>query len=234
MVNEKFISDNIASVRKISDAYGAALCAVIKNRSCDEIAFAVTKCGVKIVGENRVQELLAHYETLKNSGAEIHFIGHLQRNKVKYIADKVALIESLDSVPLAAEIQRQTEKIGGKIGVLIEVNIGEEPQKSGVYPSDLEGLLDGLKPFDRVVPRGLMAVAPKCDTAEAAEKYFRAMRTLFDGVFLKKFPDAPSPVLSMGMSGDFTAALAAGSTEIRIGTGIFGARDATPGIADQK
>ena len=234
MVNEKFISDNIASVRKISDAYGAALCAVIKNRSCDEIAFAVTKCGVKIVGENRVQELLTHYETLKNSGAEIHFIGHLQRNKVKYIADKVALIESLDSVPLAAEIQRQMEKLGGKMSVLIEVNIGEEPQKSGVYPSDLPALLDGLKQFDRVVPRGLMTVAPKCGTAEEAEKYFRALRALLDGVFLEKFPDAPSPVLSMGMSGDFKAALAAGSTEIRIGTGIFGARETVATPDDQK
>ena len=223
-MDEKFISDNILSVRHIADEHGAALCAVIKNRSNDEIDFALRKCGVKIVGENRVQELLAHYDTLKAAGADIHFIGHLQKNKVKYIADKVSIIESLDSISLAAEIERQMEKIDGKMDVLIEVNIGEEPQKSGVYPSELGDFLDELKSFHRIVPRGLMTVAPKCENAGDVDKYFKAMRTFFDDVFMKKFPDAPSPVLSMGMSGDFEAALDAGATEIRLGTKIFGER----------
>jgi len=225
-MNEKFISDNIASALKIADAHGAVLCAVIKTRTNEEIDYAVRNCGVKVVGENRVQELLAHYETLKAAGADVHFIGHLQKNKVKYIVGKVSMIESLDSISLAAEIERQMEKTGGKTDVLVEVNIGEEPQKSGVYPNDLGRFLNELKSFRHIVPRGLMTVAPKCENIGDVEKYFKMMKAFFDGVFTENFPDAPSPVLSMGMSGDFEAALAAGSTEIRLGTKLFGQRAA--------
>ena len=134
-MDKELIRSNIASAAADAAAHGAVLCAVIKTRSDEEVDFAVRECGVRVVGENRVQELLAHYPTLVAAGADIHFIGHLQKNKVKYIVGKVSTIESLDSVALAEEIERQVSKIGRKIDALIEINIGRE--EHDVYPLSL-------------------------------------------------------------------------------------------------
>ena len=227
-MDKEFIRSNIAAAAAEAAEHGAVLCAVIKTRSCDEVDFAVRECGVRVVGENRVQELLAHYPTLESSGAEIHFIGHLQKNKVKYIVDKVEMIESLDSVALAEEIEKQASKIGRSVDALIEINIGREEQKSGIMPEDLGAFLDETERFEHITVRGLMTVAPKCENVSDYVRYFAATKALFDGVFKKKRPGVKDPVLSMGMSESYPEALRCGSTEIRLGTKIFGKRpDAT-------
>ena len=227
-MDKEFIKSNIEKASAEASAHGAALCAVIKTRSNEEIDFALGECGVRVVGENRVQELLAHYPTLKKHNAEIHFIGHLQKNKVKYIADKVDMVESLDSVALAEEIEKQFSKVGRRVDALVEINIGREEQKSGILPDELGAFLDELGRFEHINVRGLMTVAPKCENVSDYDKYFAATKELFDGVFIKKRPDVPAPVLSMGMSESYPSALKFGTTEIRLGTKIFGKRPDAP------
>lgn len=226
-MDKEFIKSNIEKASAEASAHGAALCAVIKTRSNEEIDFALGECSVHVVGENRVQELLDHYPTLKKHNAEIHFIGHLQKNKVKYLADKVDMIESLDSVALAEEIERQFSKVLRRVDALIEINIGREEQKSGILPEQLDAFLDELGRFEHINVRGLMTVAPKCENVSEYDLYFAATKKLFDGVFMKKRPGIISPVLSMGMSESYPSALKFGTTEIRLGTKIFGKRPDT-------
>ena len=222
------IRENIRKIRADMSAYpNAELMAVIKTRTAEEINFAIRECGVTLVGENRVQELLAHYEEIDRS-AEIHFIGTLQKNKVKYIIDKVDMIESLDSENLAAEIQRRAEKIGKTVPVLIEVNIGREEAKGGIFPEELEHFCLSLQKYPNLSVKGLMTIAPVCEDKTEYNRYFAEMNRLKDELFPKYFPDIPSPILSMGMSGSFTQALENNSNIIRIGEGIFGKRNAYP------
>lgn len=227
-MDKEFIKSNISAAAAEAAAHGATLCAVIKTRTNEEIDYAVRECGVRVVGENRVQELLEHYPTLSADGAEIHFIGHLQKNKVKYIADKIDMIESLDSVPLAAELEKHLARLGRTLDALIEINIGHEEQKSGILPEELADFLDSLENFPHINVRGLMTVAPKCENESDYDVYFSETKKLFDEVFKSKRPSVHSPVLSMGMSGSYRRALAHGSTEIRLGTKIFGERDYGP------
>jgi len=227
-MDKELIRSNIASAAADAAAHGAVLCAVIKTRSDEEVDFAVRECGVRVVGENRVQELLAHYPTLVAAGADIHFIGHLQKNKVKYIVGKISTIESLDSTSLAEEIEKQAAKIGRTVDALIEINIGREVQKSGILPEELGAFLDELDRFEHINVRGLMTVAPKCENVSDYGKYFAATKALLDEVFKSKRPDVKNPVLSMGMSESYRIALKHGSTEIRLGTAIFGKRHDAP------
>ncbi|MBQ2989139.1 MAG: YggS family pyridoxal phosphate-dependent enzyme [Clostridia bacterium] len=220
------IRENIQNIRSRMSAYPQAeLMAVIKTRTTEEINFAIRECGITLVGENRVQELLAHYEEMDRS-AELHFIGTLQKNKVKYIIDKIDMIESLDSESLAAEIQRRAEKIGKIIPALIEINIGREEAKSGIFPEQLEGFCAVLKQFPNIEIRGLMTIAPICEDKNDYHRYFEEMNRLKTEIFTKYFPEVTSPVLSMGMSGSFTQALEHGTNIVRIGEGIFGKRNA--------
>lgn len=222
-MNELLIKTNVAAAKKAAQDHGAVLCAVIKTRTNEEVDFAIRECGVDVVGENRVQELLSHYETVSSAGAKIHFIGHLQTNKVKYIADKVEMIESLDGIPLAEEIEKRMARLDKTMDVLIEVNIGEEPQKSGVFPAEALSFAKNVSRFPHLRVRGLMTVAPKCDDVSGYDEYFSHMVRLFCE-FKKTYSLPEPPVLSMGMSGNFEKALEFGSTEIRVGTGIFGPR----------
>jgi len=217
------IAENVKKIKAASDRYGALLCGAVKTRTDDEITAAIKLGGLCAVGENRVQELISHYGAVKAAGAELHFIGHLQKNKVKYIADKVDLIESLDSEPLAAEIEKYAARIGKTIDCLIEVNIGREMQKSGIMPNELESFISSLEQFSHINVRGLMTVAPKCEDEQGYDVYFSEMAELFSR-FKKIRPDVREPILSMGMSGNYERALLFGSTEIRVGTGIFGER----------
>ena len=222
------IRENIARIRRDMSAYpNTKLMAVIKTRTAEEINFAIRECGVTLVGENRVQELLARYEELDRS-AEIHFIGTLQKNKVKYIIDKVDMIESLDSEGLAEEIQKRAAKIGKSMPVLIEVNIGREEAKSGIFPEELENFCIALKNCPNLSVRGLMTIAPNCEDKNEYHRYFSEMNLLKDQIFPKYFPETESPILSMGMSGSFFQALENGSDIIRIGEGIFGKRNILP------
>ena len=218
------IRENVARIREnMKDYPHVHIMAVIKTRTPEEINFAVRECGITLLGENRVQELLAHYDDLDHS-AKLHFIGSLQKNKVKYIIDKVDMIESLDSLSLAAEIDKQAKKAGVKMPVLIELNIGREESKGGIFPEELPALCDALRAYESIVPSGLMTIAPICENKDDYNGYFSEMKRLLDTVFKVKFPESQHPILSMGMSGSFHEALQNGTDIIRIGEGIFGKR----------
>ena len=221
------IRENIARIRADMSAYPKTkLMAVIKTRTTEEINFAIRECGITLVGENRVQELLEHYEGMDRS-AELHFIGTLQKNKVKYIIDKVDMIESLDSEGLAEEIEKRAAKIERRIPVLIEINIGREESKGGIMPEALDAFCEKLKTMPHVLPKGLMTIAPVLEDKDGYNLYFSEMNTLKDEIFSKHFPEE-TPILSMGMSGSFSQALRNGSDIIRIGEGIFGKRNVLP------
>ena len=218
------IKENIEKIRSDAAPFpGVQLMAVVKTRTPEEIRYAVRRCGVTLIGENRVQELLAHYESAE--GAKIHFIGTLQTNKVKYIIDKVSMIESLDSEELAAQIDRHAAKLGLRMPVLIEINIGREPSKSGIAPEALPLFCEALKKYPALIPSGLMTIAPRCTSAEEYGVYFSEMNRLRNTVFAEKFPSVGHPLLSMGMSSSYLPALENGADIIRIGEGIFGKRD---------
>ena len=218
------IRENVARIREnMKDYPHVHIMAVIKTRTPEEINFAVRECGITLLGENRVQELLAHYDDLDHR-AKLHFIGSLQKNKVKYIIDKVDMIESLDSLSLAAEIDKQAKKAGVKMPVLIELNIGREESKGGIFPEELPALCDALRAYESIVPSGLMTIAPICENKDDYNGYFSEMKRLLDTVFKVKFPESQHPILSMGMSGSFHEALQNGTDIIRIGEGIFGKR----------
>ena len=221
------IRENVARIRADMSAYPKTkLMAVIKTRTTEEINFAIRECGITLVGENRVQELLEHYEGMDRS-AELHFIGTLQKNKVKYIIDKVDMIESLDSEGLAEEIEKRAAKIERRIPVLIEINIGREESKGGIMPEALDAFCEKLKTMPHVLPKGLMTIAPVLEDKDGYNLYFSEMNTLKDEIFSKHFPEE-TPILSMGMSGSFSQALRNGSDIIRIGEGIFGKRNMLP------
>ena len=219
------IRENIRKIRENMSAYPhAELMAVIKTRTSEEINFAIQECGITLVGENRVQELLTHYEEIDHS-AKLHFIGTLQKNKVKYIIDKIDMIESLDNEGLATEIQKRAEKIGKIIPALIEVNIGREEAKSGIFPEEPEKFCTALCNYPNISVQGLMTIAPICENKDDYHRYFSEMNRLKNELFPKYFPNVSAPVLSMGMSGSFAQALENGSDIIRVGEGIFGKRN---------
>ena len=187
---------------------------------------ALYDCGVREFGENRVQQLLAHYEALGEESANVrfHFIGSLQTNKVKYIIDKVVLIHSLDSERLAAEIDRQAAKRGITMDVLVEINSGEEENKGGLAPSEVEAFCERLSEYPRLRLCGFMTMAPKCDKKEDYLKYFRRTYEQVLDIWTKKLHNinrSETPILSMGMSESFEEAIASGSDLVRIGRGLF-------------
>lgn len=224
MIEFESIKANIEKFNKLASDSNSKLCAVIKLRSLEEINYAINDCGVKLVGENHVQELLEHYDLLRNSNCEIHFIGHLQTNKVKYIIDKVDLIESLDSLHLADEIEKQAAKKDICIKSLIEINIAEEEQKSGVLPSEAKKVFEELKKYKHIKPIGLMTVGPVLENTKEYIPFFMKTRELLEE-FSRVYPDVDKPMISMGMSNSYLEALECGTSEIRIGSGIFGPRD---------
>ena len=218
------IRQNIENAKRITAQYPEAeIMAVVKTRTAEEINYAIRECGITLLGENRVQELLSHYEAL-DPAAEIHMIGSLQKNKVKYIIDKVTMIESLDSVSLAAEIDKHAKKHGLNMPVLIEVNIGKEESKGGILPDALSDFCEAIKSFENLLPMGLMTIAPIQASKEDYHPYFAEMKRLLHEVFLAHFPDVKKPRLSMGMSSSYEIALQNGSTTVRLGEAIFGKR----------
>ena len=207
------------------------LLAVTKTVPVEVINYAIDELGIDAIGENRVQELLEKFDGLHSPAGkklEILLIGSLQTNKVKYIADKVDMIESLDSLKLAAEIDRQCQKIGRKMDVLVEVNIGREPQKGGIMPEELEGFIAGLSDFKNLRLRGLMTIAPKSDDPDVYTKYFTETHRYFLDLKEKitdKIDGNCFDVLSMGMSESFPEAVRCGSNEVRLGSSLFGRRN---------
>ena len=199
------------------------LLAATKTVSAPHINYAIEHLGLCYIGENKVQELLEKYPDI-NKSAHIHFIGRLQRNKVKYIIDKVEMIHSVDSLPLALEIQRQAEKKDVHMDVLLQVNTGKEAQKGGFLPEELEEALRSISALSRVHVRGLMAVAPICEKKSDYLHYFQETYQNFIDFSQKKLHNISMDILSMGMSDSYTQAIACGSTMIRVGSALFGKR----------
>ena len=181
--------------------------------------------GIDALGENRVQEMTAKLAEDAYRGAPLHFIGHLQRNKVKQVVGKVALIQSIGSPELLAEVDKQAEKLGIVQDILLEVNIGGEAAKSGVDPDALPQLLETAAACAHIRVRGLMAIPPVAETSDGNHAYFTKMHELFVDIGRKKYDNVSMDFLSMGMSGDFEDAISAGANMVRVGSSIFGARD---------
>lgn len=181
--------------------------------------------GADLIGENRVQEFLGKKDELHLDGVEKHLIGHLQTNKVKQIVGEVDMIESVDSVKLAKEINRVSANKGLISNVLVEVNVGKEDSKSGIFIEQLEELLLEIAKMKSIKVKGLMTIPPICDDEKQLNEYFGTMYQSFIDIKSKKLDNIDMDVLSMGMSGDFEAAVANGSNIVRVGSAIFGARN---------
>ena len=232
MSNSTSIRENIAAIRAQIDAAaretgrtGADITLVGASKmngaaACQEAIVA----GIDALGENRVQEMTAKLAEDAYHGAPLHFIGHLQRNKVKQVVGKAALIQSIGSPELLAEVDRQAEKLGIVQDILLEVNIGGEEAKSGFAPDAVEQAAAQAKALAHVWVRGLMTIPPADATREENMAYFEKVRALYVDISRKMY-DNGLEYLSMGMSGDFADAIRAGANMVRVGSAIFGARD---------
>ena len=232
MSNSTSIRENIAAIRAQIDAAaretgrtGADISLVGASKmngaaACQEAIAA----GIDALGENRVQEMTAKLAEDAYRGAPLHFIGHLQRNKVKQVVGKAALIQSIGSPELLAEVDRQAEKLGIVQDILLEVNIGGEEAKSGFAPDAVEQAAAQAKTLAHVRVRGLMTIPPADATREENMAYFEKVRALYVDISRKMY-DNGLEYLSMGMSGDFADAIRAGANMVRVGSAIFGARD---------
>ncbi|MBQ9086123.1 MAG: YggS family pyridoxal phosphate-dependent enzyme [Clostridia bacterium] len=196
--------------------------AAVKYAQPEELTALCLETGVKDLGENRVQQLLAHYEALEHpERLRWHFIGSLQTNKVKYIIDKVCMIHSLDSLKLAAEIEKQAGKHGIVMDVLVEINSGEEESKGGLYPSEVTEFCESLGQYPHLNHRGFMTMAPKCTEKSDYLKYFQQTYQQVLDIWTKKLHNIGRPILSMGMSESFEEAIACGSDMVRVGRALF-------------
>lgn len=200
------------------------LLAATKTVPAEEVAYLVRECGLKLCGENHAQEFVAKYDAVTEAGAVMDFIGHLQTNKVKYVAGRAGMIHSLDSLKLAAEIQRICEKRGTTQDVLVEVNIGNEESKTGISAAEISSFVGALGEFDRINVRGMMTMAPKCEKISEFRKYFAESYGIFLDIFTKKSHNIREAVLSMGMSDSYECAIEEGSNIVRVGSAIFGSR----------
>lgn len=183
----------------------------------------VLELGADLIGENRVQEYLGKRDSLKLDGVEKHLIGHLQTNKVRQIVGEVDMIESVDSIKLAKEISKESIKKNVVTDILVEVNIGKEESKSGIYTEGLEELICEIAELEGIKINGLMTIPPICDDDEV-RKYFSQMHKIFEDIKEKNLSGVNMNILSMGMSGDYEAAIYEGSNIVRVGSAIFGAR----------
>ena len=232
VLNEQEVAQNVRAImQQVRDT------ALQAGRDPSEVqVMAVTKtvdpvlvnaaigAGITLLGENKAQELCAKYDSYHKDGVQIHFIGHLQTNKVRQIVDKVSMVESVDSIKLAREIDRHCAAIGKVMDVLLEVNIGREENKTGIFPEFLPALLEEAGKLEHIRVRGLMTIPPVCETEEEVLQYFSQMRQLFIDI-KQKIYNISMEILSMGMSADYLAAVRCGSNIVRIGTAMFGQRN---------
>lgn len=234
ILDEKRVQSCIDNYKRIKE--DVAQTAIRAGRSADDVRLmCVTKTvepeyinpvldlGADLIGENRVQEYCSKLDTLHLDGVEKHIIGHLQTNKVKYIAGRVDMIESVDSLKLAREISKEFKKANSTANVLVEVNIGREESKSGCDIDELEELLYQISELDCIKVKGLMTIPPICNELQA-RKYFALMNKKFLELKEKKIDGVEMQTLSMGMSADYEAAILEGSNIVRVGSAIFGAR----------
>lgn len=227
------IESNVAKIREnIRNAAIAAgrnpsdilLCAATKMNDVNAVKQAI-RAGVDCCGENRVQELTAKLQHNAYAGAPIHFIGHLQTNKVRMVVGKVDLIQSVDSIRLLDAINMEAQKQNIIQDILLEINVGNEASKSGFLPSEILNILPLIPQYRNIFVKGLMAIPPICQKKGENCKFFQEMYHLSVDIMQKKYDNICVDILSMGMSDDYEDAIACGSTMIRVGTAIFGARD---------
>ena len=216
------IKQNVARIlSELPD--GVQLVAAVKTRTPEEILAAV-ESGVKILGENYVQEAERIYEII-GSKVKWHFIGHLQKNKVKKAVRFFDMIETVDSLELAREIDKRCAQIGKVMPVLIEVNSGREEQKSGVFPEKTEQLVRDISGLNNLRVVGLMTMGPRRGNPEDSRPYFVATKQIFEGIKKLNLPDVQMRYLSMGMTNSYRIALDEGANIVRIGSKIFGERN---------
>lgn len=219
LVRER-IQEAVKKAKRASDE--VLLIAVSKTKPVSMLMEAYDQ-GCRDFGENKVQELVNKYETMPKD-IRWHMIGHLQRNKVKYIVDKVVLIHSVDSLKLAEEISREAVKKQVQVSILIEVNIAGEDSKFGVSSRETEQLIRQIAPLPGIHIEGLMTIAPYVENPEENRQYFAQLKQLSVDITSKNIDNVSMNVLSMGMTGDYTVAIEEGATCVRVGTGIFGER----------
>ena len=227
------VADNLSAVKERiakaaarigRDPEGVRLVAVTKTMPVERIREAID-AGQGVFGENRVQEAEAKVRSVGRD-VQWHLIGHLQRNKVKFVCDLFDLIESVDSLALARDIDAHAARRGIVMPMLIQVNIGDETTKSGVAASEAMALVQQVAALSHVAIRGLMCVPPAVELAEHARAYFIELRTLAEQIAAERIPSVSMTELSMGMSHDFDVAIEEGATMVRVGSAIFGPRPA--------
>ena len=223
--NIKIIEENIKkSCEKVGrNPKEVTLIAVSKTKPYTAIEAALPS-GVLDYGENKVQELCEKYEILPKN-IKWHMIGHLQRNKVKYLVGKTTLIHSVDSLRLAEQIEKEFAKVNECADILIEVNMAQEESKFGITAGQTEALVRAIAKFPHIKIKGLMTIAPFTDNPEMNRVYFRNMKKLSVDITAKNIDNVSMNVLSMGMTGDYQVAVEEGATLVRVGTGIFGERN---------
>ena len=226
------IAENVARIKQEMAAAAIAagrdpskilLCAATKMNDADAVRQAIA-AGVDCGGDNRVQELTQKLSENAYEGAPVQFIGHLQTNKVKQVVGKVSLIHSVDSLRLLEAIHKEAAKQGIVQEILLEINIGNEESKSGFRKEELPAVLEKMGVFSNIRVRGLMAIPPICQNSTDNHKFFQEMCNLSVDIMRKKYDNVSVEIMSMGMSDDFADAISCGSTMIRVGTAIFGAR----------
>ena len=200
------------------------LCAATKMNDAEAVRRAI-RAGVDCCGENKVQELTEKLSQNAYEGAPVHFIGHLQTNKVKFVVGKVDLIQSVDSLRLLEAIQKQAAKIGCMQDVLLEINVALQESKSGFTLDELPSVLEKTGTFSNIRVRGFMAIPPIAENPTGNHKFFQEMCNLSVDITTKKYDNVRVDILSMGMSDDYRDAIACGSTMVRVGTAIFGKRN---------
>ena len=226
------VAENLAQVQtninescnKINrDPNEVTLIAVSKTKPVEMLKEAYD-AGARVFGENKVQEIVDKYDQMP-ADVQWHMIGHLQRNKVKYIVDKVAMIHSVDSLRLAETIEKEAEKKNVVVPILIEVNVAKEESKFGLKPEEVLPFIEQIVGFSHIQVKGLMTIAPYVENAEENREIFRELKKLSVDIAAKNINNVTMSVLSMGMTGDYMVAVQEGATMVRVGTGIFGARN---------
>lgn len=226
------IAENVAAIRAAMESAARdagrdpkeiQLCAATKMNDAAAVRQAIA-AGVDVCGENRVQELTQKLGENAYVGAPVHFIGHLQTNKVRQVVGKVDLIQSVGSLHLLEAINKEAARQNLRQDILLEVNIGEEAAKTGFAASEILPLIDKIDSFSNICVRGLMAIPPISENPGDNSKFFLKMREIYVDIRAKKKDNVQVDCLSMGMSGDYLDAIRCGSTMVRIGTAIFGER----------
>ncbi len=227
------MAENVAAIRQRMaaaaiaagrDPGDIALCAVCKTRTGETIRQSAA-LPVDLFGENHMQELITHFDEGDYLGKPVHFIGHLQTNKVKKVVGRAAVIESVDSLRLMEAIEKEAAKQSLRQDILLEINIGAVESKTGASAEELFPLLEAAQAMEHIRVRGLMAIPPAFDNGDESRRWFALLRAMLNQAQDRHFAGAQLDTLSMGMTDSFEAAILEGATVVRVGTGIYGARD---------